>query len=101
MEQMDVKTAFLNTNLSEDIYMNSPEGSDAGSKFVKLQRSLYGLKQAPHDWFKTIDQFLVANQGYSRVKATTCLYFKRTDSDRFSLVGVYVDDLPIIGHPEM
>ena len=46
--QMDVKTAFLNGNLTEDVYMTQPEGftSGNGEKVCKLQRSIYGLKQA-------------------------------------------------------
>ncbi|GKG11011.1 retrotransposon protein, putative, ty1-copia subclass, partial [Tanacetum coccineum] len=46
--QMDVKTAFLNGYLNEDIYMVQPEG------FVELQRSIYGLKQASRSWNKKI-----------------------------------------------
>ena len=50
-EQLDVKTAFLNGELEEDIYMDQPEGFivPGKEKFVcKLKRSLYGLKQSPH-----------------------------------------------------
>ena len=52
---MDVKTAFLNGDLEEDIYMMQPEGfsdpKDAG-KVCKLKRSIYGLKQASRSWNK-------------------------------------------------
>ena len=100
-EQMDVVTAFLNAKLSEELYMKTPEGSKARTRFVKLLRSLYGLKQAPFEWFKMIDQFLVHEQGFTRLASTTCLYIKHDPSGRYCIVGVYVDDLPIIGHPEL
>ena len=51
---MDIKTAFLNGNLEEDIYMQQPEGFVAGKKdnlVCKLQKSIYGLKQASRSWY--------------------------------------------------
>ena len=51
--QMDVKTAFLNGNLTEDVYMSQPEGfvdPENEGKICKLQRSIYGLKQASRSW---------------------------------------------------
>ena len=49
---MDVKNAFLNGNLSEEIYMQPPPGlSVESNKVCHLQRALYGLKQAPRAWF--------------------------------------------------
>ena len=57
--QMDVKTAFLNGNLEEDIYMQQPEDFIAGRKanlVCKLQKSIYGLKQASRSWNIRFDQ---------------------------------------------
>ena len=50
--QMDVKTTFLNGNLTDEVYMTQPKGftSESGSKVCKLQRSIYGLKQASRSW---------------------------------------------------
>ena len=57
--QMDVKTAFLNGNLKEDVYMIQPEGfvihKDAG-KVCKLQKAIYGLKQASRSWNIRFDE---------------------------------------------
>ena len=57
--QMEVKTAFLNDNLEEDIYMQQPEGfvaSRKGNLVCKLQKSIYGLKQASRSWNIRFDQ---------------------------------------------
>ena len=59
IHQMDVKTAFLNVDLDEDIYIVQPDGfvNDKHANCVcKLKRSLYGLKQSPRMWNKTIDK---------------------------------------------
>jgi hypothetical protein len=59
--QMDVKTAFLNGNVEEELYMVQPEGfidpKDAG-KVCKLQRSIYGLKQASRSWNLRFDELI-------------------------------------------
>ena len=57
--QMDVKTAFLNGNLLEDVYMTQPEGfvdPKNPNKVCKLQRSIYGLKQASRSWNLCFDE---------------------------------------------
>jgi transposase InsO family protein len=99
-EQMDAITAFLNGNLTEEIYMHSPEGYRSRARFVKLLKSLYGLKQAPHEWHKVIDAYLI-EIGFSKIHSTTCLYINRKSTGRYVIVGIYVDDFPIIGHPEL
>ena len=66
VHQMDVKSAFLNGELYEEVYMMQPPsfkvvGSEP--KVCRLQKALYGLKQAPRAWYIKIDQYLVA-QGF-------------------------------------
>ena len=97
--QMDVKTAFLNGDLEEDIYMHQPEGFiEAGqeNKVCKLQRSLYGLKQAGRSWYLKIDSCF-SDLGLKRTHADNCVYHLRKDGILL-IVALYVDDLLIIAN---
>ena len=61
---MDIKTAFLNGDLDEEIYMLQPEGyiiPGKEHKVCKLNKSLYGLKQAPKQWNEKFDHALLKN----------------------------------------
>nr|GFA74719.1 hypothetical protein [Tanacetum cinerariifolium] len=67
--QMDVKTAFLNGPLKEEIYVAQPDGfvdSDHLEKIYRLRKSLYGLKQAPRAWYDELSQFLMS-KGFTLV----------------------------------
>ena len=64
IHQIDVKTAFLNGELEEEIYMEQPEGfivPGKEKKVCRLVKSLYGLKQAPKIWHAKFDQIMLAN----------------------------------------
>lgn len=70
LHQMDVKTAFLNGNLSEEIYMKQPEGfiQEGGEGLVcKLEKSIYGLKQASRQWYLRSDE-VVKSHGFIEVQ---------------------------------
>ena len=59
---MDIKSVYLNSSISEDIYMHQPKGYEekgAEDKIAKLKKGLYGLKQAGWEWYTTLHDFLI------------------------------------------
>jgi hypothetical protein len=100
MRQLDIKGAYLNGVLEEEIYMRQPDGFDDGSgRICKLKRALYGLKQAGRIWNKTLHSTLTT-MGYSRTHADPCVYTKIKD-DITIVLTVWVDDLIICGNSEV
>lgn len=98
IHQMDVKTAFLNGDLNEEIYMEQPEGFVAPGKerkVCKLVKSLYGLKQAPKQWHEKFDNVMMSN-GFRINECDKCVYVKGTEKG-YVIVCLYVDDMLIIG----
>ncbi|CAJ2645183.1 unnamed protein product [Trifolium pratense] len=96
----DVKSAFLNGLLDEDIYVDQPEGFKvAGSenKVYKLHKALYGLKQAPRAWYSRIDGHLLQS-GFKRSENEATLYVKWSKNEVKLIVSLYVDDLLVIGN---
>ena len=94
LHQMDVKTAFLNGTLDEEIYMNQPDGFvEKGNegKVCKLNRSIYGLKQASRQWYILFDN-AITSYGFSMMEGDHCIYFKMV-GDKFILLSLYVDDI--------
>ncbi|GJY69844.1 putative RNA-directed DNA polymerase [Tanacetum coccineum] len=97
--QMDVKTAFLNGYLDEDIYMVQPEGfvdPNHPRKVCKLQRSIYGLKQASRSWNKRFDEE-IKRFGFAQNLDEPCVYQKASGSNVIFLI-LYVDDIIIMGN---
>lgn len=97
--QYDVKTAFL---YAEEIFMEQPPGfQEEGPDYVyRLLKSLYGLKQAPHIWNKTLHAKLVT-MGFERQDSDFGLYALKKDGEVQMLLTVYVDDLLLMGTPEL
>ncbi|GJS57673.1 retrovirus-related pol polyprotein from transposon TNT 1-94 [Tanacetum coccineum] len=98
IHQMDVKTAFLNGELDEEIYMQQPEGfvvKGQEHKVCKLVKSLYGLKQAPKQWHEKFDNTLLSN-GFQINECDKCVYVKQY-KNAFVIICLYVDDMLIMG----
>ncbi|KAJ0978704.1 hypothetical protein J5N97_014178 [Dioscorea zingiberensis] len=99
---MDVKSAFLNGELEEEVYVCQPSGYEKKNneeKVFKLRKALYGLCQAPRAWYSKLDRSL-ASLGFERSPHEHAVY-KRCIGESRLLIGVYVDDLIITGsNPE-
>jgi transposase InsO family protein len=96
LEQMDVSTAYLNGELTEEVYLMPPSCVYVPKGHCwRLKRSLYGLKQAGRVWNKTLDKKL-RELGFERLNAETCLYVLK-DGKNICFLVVYVDDLLLAG----
>jgi hypothetical protein len=92
--QMDVKSAFLNGCLNEEVYVEQPKGfiDPSFPNYVyRLKKALYGLKQAPRAWYERLTQFLVG-QGYKKGGTDKTLFVK-DDNGRLMIAQIYVDDI--------
>ncbi|PWA86471.1 copia-type pol polyprotein [Artemisia annua] len=81
--QMDVKSAFLNGKLKEEVYVQQPTGFESyefPNHVCKLDKALYGLKQAPRAWYETLSAFLIQNK-FVRGKIDNTLFIYRTKED--------------------
>ncbi|GJX30208.1 retrovirus-related pol polyprotein from transposon TNT 1-94 [Tanacetum coccineum] len=92
--QMDVKTAFLNGILHEEVYVSQPDrfiDQDNPNHVYKLMKALYGLKQAPRAWIDLISSFLLS-QKFSKCVVDPTLFTRKEGKD-ILLVQIYVDDI--------
>ncbi|CAJ2649847.1 unnamed protein product [Trifolium pratense] len=96
--QLDVKSAFLHGDLSEDIYVEQPLGYQNGDqrKVYKLKKALYGLKQAPRAWYSKIEAHFIV-EGFEKCPSEHTLFVKHSDNGDILIVSVYVDDLIVTG----
>ncbi|CAM8978460.1 unnamed protein product [Rhodiola kirilowii] len=95
IDQMDVKTAFLNGDLEETIYMKQPKGF-VDRKFPEhVCYLIYGLKQSPRQWNRKFDACMT-DLCFSKSKYDSCLYLKNMNAKYHAFVLLYVDDMLII-----
>jgi hypothetical protein len=98
INHMDVKSAFLNDELEEVVYIMQPPGFEVKGeehKVLRLKKALYGLKQAPRAWNARLDAELHL-LGFHRSELEHTMYTRGSGKSRL-LVGMYVDDLVITG----
>lgn len=91
---MDVKSAFLNGVINEEVYVAQPPGFidfEKPNYVYKLQKALYGLKQAPKVWYDRLKTFLVGHK-YTMGLVDNTLFTKKKDS-HIIIVQMYVDDI--------
>jgi len=92
--QMDVKSAFLNGCLKEEVFVSQPlgfENHDLPNHIFKLDKALYGLKQAARAWYERLSKFLIDN-GFQRNKVDNNLFLK-SKGEHLLIVQIYVDDI--------
>ncbi|CAH9095067.1 unnamed protein product [Cuscuta epithymum] len=92
--QLDVKSAFLNGDLLEEVFVHQPPGfvkKGEEEKVYKLKKALYGLKQAPRAWYSKIDTFFCTS-GFQKSDNEPTLYVKKEGME-FLVVCLYVDDI--------
>ena len=95
---MDIKTAFLNGEIDEEIYMDQPIGFVAKGqerKVCKLKRSIYGLKQSSRQWYLRFHRAILSN-GFTMIEEDHCVYTKRSKGS-FIILSLYVDDIFLAG----
>ena len=94
--QMDVKNAFLNGDLHEEVYMTPPPGiAHQSGEVCRLRKALYGLKQAPRAWFEKFST-VITSLGFIPSNHDSALFVKCTSAGRI-LLSLYVDDMIITG----
>ena len=92
--QMDVKCAFLNWDLKEEVFFKKPTGfeeAELPDHVLRLNKALYGLKQAPRVWYERLSKFLLKN-GFKRGKIDNTLFLLKRDQELL-IIQVYVDDI--------
>jgi hypothetical protein len=102
LHQINVKIAFLNGAIEEEVYIEKPQGfevEDRKSHVCRLKKALYRLKQAPRAWYGHIDSFLTI-LGFTKSKADSNIYFKIMNNKPIILL-LYVDDLFLTGEEKL
>ncbi|KAI5338773.1 hypothetical protein L3X38_018045 [Prunus dulcis] len=99
--QLDVKSAFLNGVLHDEVYVDQPPGfvvKDKEDRVYRLKKALYDLKQAPRAWYEEINSYFTA-VGFQKSPSEATLYVKAAESG-ILIVSLYVDDIIYTGSSE-
>jgi len=94
-KSIDVVAAYLNSPLSEELYLETPDGMACQpGHSLKLMKALYGLKQAGRNWYIVLKRYLTEREGYTCCLSEHCVFIH---AEKDMLLIVYVDDLIISG----
>ena len=97
LHQLDVKNAFLNGDLEEEVFMDLPPGFEEKlekKKVCRLKKSLYGLKQSPRAWFERFGK-VIKLQGYIQSQADLTMFYKHLREGKIVVLIVYVDEITL------
>ena len=97
--QLDMKNAFLNGDLQEEVFMSLPLGFEKKygvGKVFKLKNSLYRLKQSPRAWFERFGK-AAKRFGFLQSQADHTLFYMHSKEGKVAVLIVYVDDIILIG----
>jgi len=95
--QLDIKAAYLNAPLEEEIYVSIPPGDkNFGHGYWLLKKALYGLKQSGRQWYTHFSGFL-KNNSFIQLSSEPCIFKKMAGSKTICIIGIYVDDMLITG----
>jgi len=92
--QMDMKSAFLNGYIKEEVFVEQPPSFQDfafPNHVYKLKKALYGLKQAPRSWYERLSLFLIKSE-FHRGNVDSTLFVKKSNKDLL-FVEIYVDDI--------
>ena len=104
IDQMDVKSAYLNAPIDKEIFVEQAKGfekfDENGQKLVyKLNKSLYGLKQSGRNWNQTLNNYLMT-LGFHQSQNDPCIYIKTLDNGMVILL-TFVDDMLLVSNNEI
>ena len=105
LHQLDVKNAFLNRDLEEEVFMSQPPGFEehlGEEKVCRLRKSLYGLKQSCRAWFGRFGK-VVKGHGYTQSQVDHTMLYMHSKEGNIAILIIYVDDIILIGddHDEL
>ena len=100
LQQLDVKNAFLNEELDEEVYMDLPLGFEDNGRnnlVCKLKQSFYGLKQSPKAWFERFTR-TIKGHDFTQGQTNHTLFYWHLSNGKITILIVYVDDIILTGN---
>jgi histone deacetylase 1/2 len=100
IDQMDIVSAFLHSEIDEQVFMSQPLGYEKGGEntVCRLVKTIYGLKQSPHVWNRTLNDFIISLL-FLQCTSDNCVYHKMSKSNKIIIIAIFVDDILVIYDP--